>query len=194
MKIFRTYIYERPQGAAFNLSEFNAYDGPTVTLVKTAEWPTATATGTSSPSIGDHFSDDNVPAGTIVGAVIGVLILVFLVVLLAWFCGCCCAGCCRRRRRREPRVPLPEKPRTMALRESVDVESRASEADPPRPISDRPTGWVFPSTIHSEQAVQRSEGTTAAPCRSEDPEIEEPLPIYEPPPKYSKMDESSRPM
>lgn len=193
MKILRTYIYEQPPGAPFNLSEFKAYDGPSFTLVKTAAWSTTTTTATANPDIDSHFlGDDDLPAGTIVGAVIGVLILVFLIVLLAWLCGCCCAGCCRRRRRREPEVPLPEQPRTMALRESVDVESRASDAGEPRPINDRPSGWVFPSSIDSEQAVQRPEETTAPMGRSEEPELEEPLPIYEPPPKYSKFDENSR--
>lgn len=191
MRILRTYIYERPPNADGYLPKLNAYDGPTLTLVKTAAWPAATDASATNKASSD--SDDDVSPGTIVGAVLGVLILVFLLILVCWCCGCCCCAAYSAKRRRKPRPDPPSpQPRTIALREIVDVESRASEAGELRP-SGRPSSWVF-EPVEVRRPEQSHQQTVASGGREGDDDREEPLPLYQepPPPKYSKMDESSR--
>lgn len=89
----------------FNLQE---YDGPTIVLVKTAEWPTRTsarvgpATPTSSrwgdgeDSDDEDDDDDGRPklrAGSIAGIVIGAIVAAVLMFMCCWRGGCCgCAG------------------------------------------------------------------------------------------------------
>ncbi|KAH4292909.1 hypothetical protein HBH64_179200 [Parastagonospora nodorum] len=72
------------------VSEAEVYAGPTVVLVKTAEFPSATAT--SRPKSDDDDDEDALTgltggemAGIIVGVIVGIIALVTV---------CCCYGCC----------------------------------------------------------------------------------------------------
>lgn len=72
------------------VSEVDVYAGPTVVLVKTGEFPSASAT--SRPKYDDDDDEDaltGLTSGGMAGVIIGVI-----VGIIALITACCCFGCC----------------------------------------------------------------------------------------------------
>jgi hypothetical protein len=85
-------IYLRTKKKGSKEGESESHQGPTVVLVKTREFPSATAT--SRPKKGDNDDDDKdaltgLTSGGMAGIIIGVLIAIVALVTF-----CCCYGCC----------------------------------------------------------------------------------------------------
>lgn len=107
-KTIKMYLQERRYNDETDPMNLKTYDGPTLILVKTAEWPTmtsassrATATGKTNYSSDDNDDDDKpkIHPGAIVGIVLG-----SLVAAVAIFFLCCRNCCCCAKRTPRPKV------------------------------------------------------------------------------------------
>jgi hypothetical protein len=97
-KRIKLYMRERLQDAKASSTSQRAYDGPTLTLVKTADFTTTTARTTSTRGSGyygsgyssPNYNDDHhLPNGAVAG-----IILAAIVAIIALFTTCCyCCGC-----------------------------------------------------------------------------------------------------
>jgi hypothetical protein len=111
-KSIKMYMRERLQDAKPGSASQTAYDGPTLTLVKTADFTTASARATSTrrPSSNDN-DDDRLVRGAVAGIVVGVIVAI--VALCASCCYCC--GCCGKgSRKARANVNKEEHARIMA--------------------------------------------------------------------------------
>lgn len=117
-KTLTAYMRSRKIGKA----ELGTDQGPTIVLVKTAEFSrtASTATGTSKPYSGSDDDDRDALTGLTSGGMAGIIVGV-LVAIVALITACCCFGCCaccgvkKGARRQKFRVDREEQERRVAL-------------------------------------------------------------------------------
>lgn len=121
-KELKVSILERHMDDTSDLHNLEIHDGPTLILVKTAEWPTATSTSSGATATGSYVddgsdSDDDEPklraikGGVLAGIVLGVI----AIVLLSVYCCCWKAGCCGCRTKRAERMSPEERANVVEL-------------------------------------------------------------------------------
>jgi hypothetical protein len=159
------YMYSRQ----FRSSEVLNYQGPTVVLVKTGEFPSPSSTAGSGSSSNDEDPLTGLTDGGMAGIIVAIIFAIIAIVVACCCCGCC--ACCgfekRGRRRARPVVDAEEQARVIVHGTEL-MEQRKPGAVP-----------VLTTPIGNGRV---GEGSSS---RNEIGRMEEARDLMDPPPKYT---------
>lgn len=160
----KLYMRSREEG-----KEVVNHEGPTVVLVRTAEWTSESSrpTGTRTPSSYKDDDDDRDPlsgltSGGMAGVIIGIVVGVVALITLCCCCGCC--GCCggkTKAARRQERVKMDEEEQAQIVARGMELmeqkggsgERGVATLDPGREVREEEIGvaWTIRGDGHRDE-------------------------------------------